>query len=82
MAGIVISIIELGTMVFVLMILVIGILIAIRMVRRNAPGPAREAYDMETRMIQEIYQDLNKMEERVEALETILLEKERKESSQ
>jgi phage shock protein B len=32
----------------------------------------------ETRMIQEIYQGLSKMEERVDALETILLDRERK----
>lgn len=34
--------------------------------------------DEETRMIQEIYNSMSRMEERVESLETILLEKERK----
>ncbi len=33
----------------------------------------------ETRMIQDIYHGLSKMEERVEALETILIERQRKE---
>jgi phage shock protein B len=33
----------------------------------------------ETRLIQELYQGLSKMEERVEALETILLDRQRKE---
>lgn len=32
----------------------------------------------ETRMLQEIYQDLQRMEDRLAALETILLERERK----
>lgn len=35
----------------------------------------REAIEDETRMIQEMYQGLVRMEERIEALETILLEK-------
>lgn len=34
--------------------------------------------DEEARMIQEIYNSMNRMEERVESLETILLEKESK----
>jgi phage shock protein B len=34
--------------------------------------------DQEAKMIQEIYHGLTKMEERVEALETLLLEKEKK----
>ena len=33
----------------------------------------------ETRMIQEIYQGLSRMEERVDALETILMERQKKE---
>jgi phage shock protein B len=33
----------------------------------------------ETKLIQELYQGLSKMEERVEALETILLDRQRKE---
>jgi len=32
----------------------------------------------ETKLIQELYQGLSKMEERIEALETILLDRERK----
>ena len=34
----------------------------------------------ETRMIQDIYHGLSKMEERVEALETILIERQRKDN--
>lgn len=39
----------------------------------------REGTEDETRMIQEMYQGLVRMEERIEALETILLEKDNKE---
>ena len=40
----------------------------------------KEARTQETQMIQDIYYGLSKMEERVEALETILIERQRKES--
>lgn len=38
----------------------------------------REAYAEETRMIQDIFNGLSRMEERVEALETILIERQKK----
>ncbi len=38
----------------------------------------KEAHTDETRMIQEIFRGLSKMEERVEALETILIERKKK----
>lgn len=38
----------------------------------------REAHTEETKMIQDIFNSLSKMEERVEALETILIERQRK----
>ena len=41
-----------------------------------SPGEQRRAAE-ETRLIQELYQGLGRMEERVEALETILLEREK-----
>ena len=37
----------------------------------------RKTHTEETRMIQDIYQGLSKMEERVEALETILIERQK-----
>jgi phage shock protein B len=55
------------TVVFIIKILRGG-------VSKKTPGMA----DEEARMIQEIYQGLSKMEKRVESLETLLLEKERK----
>jgi phage shock protein B len=42
-------------------------------------GKDKQAQAEETRMIQDIYRGLSKMEERVEALETILIERRRKE---
>jgi phage shock protein B len=41
-------------------------------------GKNKQAQTEETRMIQDIYHGLTKMEERVEALETILIERKRK----
>ena len=38
----------------------------------------RELADEESKMIQEIYQGFSRMEERIEALETIILDHERK----
>jgi len=38
----------------------------------------RQTHAEETKMIQDIYQGLSKMEERVEALETILIERQKK----
>ena len=46
--------------------------------RRRRTGPESEE---ETRMIQEIYSGLGKLEERVEALETLILDSERKDES-
>jgi len=42
-------------------------------------GKDKQAQAEETRMIQDIYHGLSKMEERVETLETILIERRKKE---
>ncbi len=42
----------------------------------------KKAYAEETKMIQDIYYGLSKMEERVEALEAILIERQREEVNQ
>lgn len=42
---------------------------------------SKQQLEEETRIIQEIYQGLSKMEERIEALETILLEKRKSEQT-
>jgi phage shock protein B len=60
-------------------IIVVGIvyLLAVRMSGGRARGA--EMNEEETRMIQEIHQGLMRMEERIEALETIMMEQDRKE---
>ena len=50
----------------------------LRVVFRGSNGRYREAPPDETRMMQEIYRSLSQMEKRVEALETILLDRVRK----
>ena len=54
------------------------ILIAIRIIKGGATGGDRKQEAEEARMIQEIHQGLSRMEERVEALETILLDSSKK----
>ena len=46
--------------------------------RKSAPKQGHLAQADEAQMIQELYQGLSKMEVRVEALETLLLDQERK----
>jgi phage shock protein B len=54
------------------------ILMAIKLFKGTPSKPNQRAAAEETRMIQEIYRNLSRMEERVEALEIILLEKDKK----
>jgi hypothetical protein len=66
----------------VLSLAIVGstILMVIRILRGGFTRKSRDLHAEEARMIQQIYQGLSSMEKRVEALETILLERERKES--
>lgn len=72
-------------MVFAIPIVAIVGSLAIQALKilRGSPGDrtGQQSAD-ETRMIQTIYNELSRMEERVEALETILLERERKAGEQ
>ena len=45
------------------------------LVKRMAGGPARGCNRDETEMIQQLHRDLDRMSRRVEALETILMER-------
>ena len=67
----------------VLALAVIGgtILMAIKMKQDRFPRGDKHAANDEARMFQEIYQGISKMEKRVEALETILLDRERRDSN-
>ena len=63
----------------VLMATICGtILLAMKIKHGGLSARSREAQGEETRMIQEIYQGLSRMEARVEALETILMERREK----
>lgn len=54
-----------------------GVKVTGRLSGKSTPQQREE----ETRIIQEIYQGLSRMEERIEALETILLEKRKSETT-
>jgi phage shock protein B len=64
----------------VLALAVIGstILMAIKILKGGLSRKGQKVQTEEARMIQEIYQGLSRMEERVESLETIILDRERK----
>ena len=64
-------------LVVALFVIVFSALI-LRVVFRGSNGRYREAPTDEIRMMQEIYRSLSQMEKRVEALETILLDRVRK----
>jgi len=53
------------------------ILFGLKIIKGGSSPKDRKAQVDETRIIQEIYQGLSRMEERVEALETILIEREK-----
>jgi len=54
---------------------------AIRILKGGFGPKGRDIEGEEARMIQQIYQGLSSMEKRVDSLETILLEQERKDST-
>jgi phage shock protein B len=68
-----------GGIVLALAIVGSTILMVIRILKGGFTRKSRNTEAEEARMIQQIYQGLSAMEKRVEALETILLEQERKE---
>ena len=67
-----------GSIIIALAIVPVSILYAIKLVKGGWLGNRKGLVDEEAKMIQEIYNGLNQMEARVEALETLLLEKEKK----
>jgi phage shock protein B len=70
----------LGGSIVALLIIGALILVAIRILKGGSAHGDGVNSD-EARVIQEIYQGLSRMEERIEALETILLDHDRKERS-
>ena len=78
MEGVLITIIVFGGIVLALAVIGSTILMGLKIIKGGAsPGGQRTQTD-EAKIIQEIYQGMGRMEERVEALETILLEQEKK----
>ncbi len=67
-----------GGSVLVLAIIGSTILMAIKILKGGVSRKGQKFQAQEARTIQEIYQGLSRMEERVEALETLILDRERK----
>ena len=78
MQGIIALSIIFGGSVLILAIIGSTILMAIKFFKVGVSGKSRQDQADEAKMIQEIYKGLSRMEERVEALETIILDRERK----
>jgi phage shock protein B len=76
--GVLIVAIVFGGSVLVLAIIGSTILMAIKILKGGLSRKGQKVQSEEARMIQEIYQGLSRMEARVEALETIILDHERK----
>lgn len=67
-----------GCVILALAAVIGTIFVIIRILRGGVSREEQRILSEETRMIQDIYQGLRRMEERVEALETLLLDRERK----
>ncbi len=78
MSGVLILTIIFGGSILVLAIIGSTILMAIKILKGGLSQKGQKLQTDEARMIQEIYQGLSRMEGRVEALETIILDRERK----
>ena len=74
MQGVLVVAIIFGGLVLGLAIVGSTILMGIKMFRGDTSRRGQRLQAEEARMIQEIYQGLSRMEKRVEALETIILE--------
>jgi phage shock protein B len=78
MHGILVLSIIFGGAVLALAIVGSTILMGIKLFKGKVSSKDRQDQTDEAKMIQEIYRGLSQMEARVEALETILLERDRK----
>ncbi|MCJ7776671.1 MAG: phage shock protein B [Desulfobulbaceae bacterium] len=81
MSGILILTIIFGGSILALAIIGSTILMAIKILKGGLSQKGQKLQTDEARMIQEIYQGLSRMEGRVEALETIILDRERKDQT-
>lgn len=78
MPEVIIVAIVFGGIVLALAIVGSTILMAIKILKGGLSRKGQRFQAEEARMIQEMYRGLSRMEERVEALETIILDRERK----
>ncbi len=72
-----IVVIVFGSIVLALAVIGSTILMGLKILKGGVSPKGQKSQSDEARIIQEIYQGLARMEERVESLETILLERER-----
>ena len=78
MSAVFIVAIVIGGIILALAIIGSTVLMAIKILKGGLSRKGQRLQAEEARMIQEIYQGLSRMQERVEALETIILDRERK----
>ena len=78
MHGVMIVSVVFGGIILALAIVGSTILMAIKTIKGGLSPSGQKSQADETKMIQEIYDGMSRMEERVEALETILMDRERK----
>jgi phage shock protein B len=79
MNGVFIVAIVFGSIIIAMTIISGTILMAIRLRHGGVSQKDRKNLSEEARMIQEIYNGIRKMEDRVDALETILMDQKKKE---
>jgi phage shock protein B len=77
MEGVLVVIIIFGGIILALAVIGSSILMGLKIIRGGAGPGGQKSQTDEAKTIQEIYQGLGRMEERVEALETILIEREK-----
>ena len=78
MHGVIALSIIFGGSILILAIIGSTILMAIKIFKGTVSKKSQQNQTDEAKMIQEIYKGLSQMEERLEALETIILDRERK----
>ena len=78
MPGVMIVAIVFGGIVLALTIIGSTILMGLRILKGGISKKDKASESNESKIVQEIYQGMTRMENRVEALETIILDRERK----
>ena len=77
MEGVFIAVVVFGGIVLALAVIGSSVLMGLKILKGGASPGGQKTQTDEAKIIQEIYQGIGRMEERVEALETILLEREK-----